>query len=364
MARPMPSRGTFGGGGGLGGGSGLGLHPGMYRRHPAIYFMPRPGMYGRGGLGGGPSGTSSGAAAVAEAPTINSDAKAEEGAENEDPRVVEMTELVAAHDGTSPHGLSGRRGTRVVDPITYYAALTGAYGLIVYRTRQHRGSSNNDKHSNLDRSSATTSAPLGPGISVGSLTLRLDVPDRTDPSNVLQRIRTLARGASTKSRSGVQQLVSDVALELLREESNGSVAAAASSYEHGTSEGGAERTYHRWSTVARAKYDRETVNRWNGKDGDGLEEVVEEESGGVPADAGKATAAVVTILYQIEGDQTKMPAISSRADVRQALLRLAADAQVEECLLGAEVLWTPDGERDESLTERDAAALYPELRIL
>jgi uncharacterized membrane protein len=72
------------------------------------------------------------------------------------------------------------------------------------------------------------------------------------------------------------------------------------------------------------------------------------------------TVAIVTINYAIEGDQTKMPKIRSRDDVRLALSRLAADAQVGECLLSAEVLWSPE-EPFETLSRDEAYADFPNL---
>lgn len=317
------------------------LHPGMYRRHPAIYFMPRPGYYNnRGDLGG--SG-----AAVSDAPTSS--------AGSESCEVIEMNDLVAtSNERTSPNAMSSsRRGTKVVDPITYYAALTGVYGMIVYKANRSKNASGD----------VTNGSALGPGVSVGRLTVSLDISDRDDPNNALARIGDIAKKANIRSRKGVQSLVADVSLELLRQEA--AVSAACSSYSHLKSEGAAERTYYQLSTVERSKFDRESINKFGGKNG--LEEIIDDAdnvgrvSGEPPQN--KATSAVVTLIYQIEGDQTKIPTLTSRSDLKNALLRIAADAQTEEALLGAEVLWTPE-RRGDSITEQEVASLYPELRIL
>ena len=351
MSRPMPRPGAGSMGGGRGMRSSPMLHPGMYRRHPAIYFMPRPGHYNNRGLGG--SG-----GAVADAPTTNKEGGAEAGSDSEGGgEVIEMKELMAQNgERTSPNSMSSRRGTKVIDPITYYAALTGVYGLIVYKA-------NRSKNSNGDSANGMVSA-LGPGISVGSLTLSLDISDRDDPNNALARIGDIAKKANTRTRKGVQSMIADVALELLRQEA--SVSSACSSYAHLSSEGAAERTYYQLSTVERSKFDRESINKFGGKKG--LEEEVMEDvdnvgrvSGDVPSV--KATSAVVTIIYQIEGDQTKIPTITSRSELKNVLLRIAADAQTEECLLGAEVLWTPE-RRGDSMTEQEVVSLYPELSRL
>lgn len=77
-------------------------------------------------------------------------------------------------------------------------------------------------------------------------------------------------------------------------------------------------------------------------------------------DGPKATSAVVSINIAIEGDSTKLPRIRDRRDVLDALAKLAADAQVEDCLLSAEILWSPD-EPGEVLSANDIYADYPDL---
>ena len=55
-----------------------------------------------------------------------------------------------------------------------------------------------------------------------------------------------------------------------------------------------------------------------------------------------------------------MPRIRDRRDLLSALAKLASDAQVEECLLSAEVLWAPDA-AGEVLTAEDVYTDYPNL---
>lgn len=74
----------------------------------------------------------------------------------------------------------------------------------------------------------------------------------------------------------------------------------------------------------------------------------------------KATEAVVTISLAIEGDETELPEIRSREDVKYARARIAADAPVEDCLLSAEVLWAPEL-RSERLTQKDIVVDHPDL---
>ena len=74
----------------------------------------------------------------------------------------------------------------------------------------------------------------------------------------------------------------------------------------------------------------------------------------------RATCAVVSISLCIEGDSTKIPSIRSRQGLREALAKISADSQVDDCLVSAEVLWTPE-ERSDTLSQEDVYADYPNL---
>jgi uncharacterized membrane protein len=74
----------------------------------------------------------------------------------------------------------------------------------------------------------------------------------------------------------------------------------------------------------------------------------------------RATAAVVTINLCIEGDSTRIAKIRNRAELQAVLSRIASDAQVDDCLLAGEVLWSPE-DRSESLAAEDIYADYPTL---
>lgn len=81
-------------------------------------------------------------------------------------------------------------------------------------------------------------------------------------------------------------------------------------------------------------------------------EALEDDSG--------VTNAVVSVKLSIEGDSTRMPKIVLRQDLRNALQCIAADAQVEDCLISAEILWSPE-ESTDRLTADDIYASYPDL---
>ena len=75
------------------------------------------------------------------------------------------------------------------------------------------------------------------------------------------------------------------------------------------------------------------------------------EGGRRSSSGNDATVAVITMLMLIDGDLTSksLPSnVSSMRDVEGALGRIASDAKADECLRGAEILWTPE-DRDETL---------------
>lgn len=210
---------------------------------------------------------------------------------------------------------------------------------------------------------------LGPGVSVIELSVALDVPNRDDPTSILSALNRLSRTANTDGRVGVQDLTSQVALELLRRRS--SIVAAHARGRHHAESGPAQREYNGVAIRERGKFQRETVSRYGGvnyNDPPAPSSASSSRKKGIPEDysAGKATVAVVTILMLIDGDSTSraMPSrIGSVRDVEEALSRIAADAKADDCLRGAEILWTPE-ERDETLTMREVLADYPSLRSI
>jgi len=72
------------------------------------------------------------------------------------------------------------------------------------------------------------------------------------------------------------------------------------------------------------------------------------------------TMAIVTLNFAIEGDSTMMPAVRTRDDLRRALKQISADAVVSDCLLTAEVLWSPE-DSSETLSRDTVYADFPDL---
>eukprot|EP00980_Cylindrotheca_fusiformis_P023447 scaffold10490_cov129-Cylindrotheca_fusiformis.AAC.3 len=205
--------------------------------------------------------------------------------------------------------------------------------------------------------SVASSSALGSGTSVVQLSVALEVSNRDDPNSILGALDRLARTAKTDSRVGIQNLTSQVALELLRRRS--SITSATSSYDHFRDRTKAGREFQSRSVKERSKFERESVSKYGGVDYS-MDNNNNRPSGSSLVD-GKATMAVVTIILNIDGDSTKIPKITSIADVESALRRIASDSKVDDCLQSVEILWTPE-DRSETLSLRDVIADYPELR--
>jgi uncharacterized membrane protein len=202
-------------------------------------------------------------------------------------------------------------------------------------------------------SSAAQSA-LGPGTSVVQLSVALDVPDRDDTNSILGALDRLSRTARTDSRVGIQNLSSQVALEILRKRS--SIVSASTSTKHFSNREKALREFNNRSIQERSKFETETVSKYGGVD--------YASPVSIPSkNGGKATMAVITLVLAIDGDSTKLNKINSMSDVEQALQKIASDSKVGDCLQSAEILWTPE-DRTETISVRDVVADYPELRSI
>jgi len=198
------------------------------------------------------------------------------------------------------------------------------------------------------------SSPLGRGTSVVQLSVALEVPNRDDRDSILSSLDRLARTANTDSRVGIQNLTSQVALELLRKKS--SIISATTVSKNFSDRTTAMRNFSQRSVKERAKFERESFSNYGGVDYS-TSTIQTAPLSNNP----KATMAVVTLLLSIDGDSTGLNHINSVQDLETALRNIASDSKVDDCLQAAEILWTPE-DRDETLTSRDVLADYPELR--
>lgn len=199
-------------------------------------------------------------------------------------------------------------------------------------------------------------SPLGPGFSVLTLTACLNVPDRNDPNSILQRLNTLSQESDTSNRKGLQDLMAEASLEMARQEK--SIVSVESHFGHTKTPTQAERQYNRQSAQQRSKFDRESLSNYGGKRLTGDSKI---NSDSPPS---SATVALVTIHLAIEGNSLRaFDNIKSRKDLKDALSRISGDVQVEDCLLAAEVIWSPE-DPTEQMTMEDIYSDFPSLYTL
>ena len=105
---------------------------------------------------------------------------------------------------------------------------------------------------------------LGPGTSVMKLSVAMEVPNRDDSNSILGVLGRIADTAKTDSRVGIQNLTSQVALEILRRKS--SIVSASSTYQHFRDRNKAQREYQSKSVQERSKFENENVSKYGGVD--------------------------------------------------------------------------------------------------
>jgi uncharacterized membrane protein len=127
---------------------------------------------------------------------------------------------------------------------------TGTGLAVTYGVRNHYKNHLEDLNNNRKASA------LGPGASVASMTVALQVPDRTDSNSILKDLEQKAMVADTNTRKGLQYVVSETALELLRKEL--SIVSVDSSIQHFRTVGQAQMSFQQSSILRRSKLDRES----------------------------------------------------------------------------------------------------------
>jgi uncharacterized membrane protein len=215
-------------------------------------------------------------------------------------------------------------------------AVLGTVGVIIYANIQSKRSQE--------------------GTALTSVTVALNVPNRFSRRNILYQLESLSNTADTTRRTGVANLISDVALELLRQDAN--IVSAAATFQHFANDVDGQREFNRVSTMERAKLDKEAINKF------GTTNIRAAAETSPDADMA-ATMAIVTLHLSLDaaaaGDLRKRAKrISTREDLKDTLATIAAQAQVPDALLGGEVLWAPT-RGSERLTEPQVFANYPNL---
>merc|ERR1712224_251916 len=198
----------------------------------------------------------------------------------------------------------------------------------------------------LSSSTQQQTSALGSGMDVVKLSVALEVPDRDDRNSILSVLNRLSQTAKTDSRVGIQNLSSQVALEILRRRS--SIVSASSANRHFNNQQKAQREFQNLSIKERSKFETETISKYGGVDysnnnGGGSNSIIK---GGSNTDSSnKATMAVITLILNINGDSTQFNKINSIDDVTDALQKIATNSKVDDCLQVQKYFGRPNNDR-------------------
>jgi uncharacterized membrane protein len=265
-------------------------------------------------------------------------------------REESTTTTITKQKGTT---VIARQESRYTDKLPFSLSdvilVTGAASWVVYGISKH--------HQHRDTDYSGPDSPLGLGFSVLSLTACLNVLDRNDPSSILQRLSHLAQSSDTSNRKGLQDLMAESALEIARQEKF--VVSVETHYEHMRTSTQAERQYNRLSERQRSKFERESLSNYGGK-----QSRMKPSLNSVEFDQPSATVAIVIVHLAIQGNSLRQfDDIKSRKDLKEALSRIYSDVQVEDCLIAAEVIWSPE-DPSEQITMQEIYSDFPTLNTL
>jgi len=163
-------------------------------------------------------------------------------------------------------------------------------------------------------------------------------------------LRRLAGSADTGSSSGLQQVLQDTTLALLR---HPDLWVYASSEEGEVPFASAESTFNRLSMSERSKLTREITSNVGGS---------RRSDGAVAAGESDATSDFIAITLLVASRRRlRLPGTGSGEQLRTALQQLGAISSDE--LLALEVIWQPEG-AGEVLSTEDLLTTYPQLQHL
>jgi uncharacterized membrane protein len=194
------------------------------------------------------------------------------------------------------------------------------------------------------------SGPLGKGITVGKVQVALQCKDRSGIFRELEQAAATASssGSSTTNTVKLAQLANSVCLALLRKSDDWTAACSMSKWFSQNDAGKAESLFNDMSNREAAKFEKEYIPDMGSTEA---------------AVSGGPTICVVSVVVELQGDQTKFDGAGfSLAGTRDVLTSVASDVLVERgaCVNAVEVFWTPS-ERSEVLSSRDVVYDFPEL---
>lgn len=204
--------------------------------------------------------------------------------------------------------------------------------------------------------------PLGKGITVGKVQVALAVSgaERTSSDSIFAMLEKHARnnddigGAYDDDYnegygdSQLSKMCHEVCLALLRKSDDWISACSDSKWFKEQDMGKAESVHNLWADREACKFEKEYIPpEGNASDG-------------------TPTVAVVSLIIEIQGDETNFEKAGfSLTETKSILTSIASDCRVEggDCLNAFEVFWTPS-EPTEVLTERETIFDFPELITL
>jgi uncharacterized membrane protein len=294
-------------------------------------------------------------------------------------RQQEETTTVTNRDGTTTTVVRKQQRKNGLD-ISEVVFLVGVASVVAYKVGTAGGSDSDGFYSDFD-------SPLGPGASAVSLTICLLVPDRrhgtslslsslperNSGQDILSSLEHIAETVDTSSSKGLKDMVEETSVALLRQKD--AIVSVDARYKHTNTPVQAERQYRQWSTIQRGKFERETLSNYGGRKKKKMETIaqleVDQQDAAIAANS-KSTVALVQVTVAIEGnslkkvfdgDQNSNSNIKTRKGLVEALTQLSSDVQVDDCLLSAEVIWSPQ-EQDDQLTMQDIYSDFPTLYTL
>ncbi|ABB34662.1 DUF1517 domain-containing protein [Synechococcus sp. CC9605] len=163
-------------------------------------------------------------------------------------------------------------------------------------------------------------------------------------------LRSLAASSDTSSSAGLQRLLQETTLALLRQPDLWVYANAESGSVPFSS---AESTFNRLSMNERSKLDAELTSNVGGQR--------TSDSSNSTGDADATNEFIVVTLLVASAASAKLPGADTGEDLRQTLRILGSTASSE--LMALEVIWQPEG-RGDVLSANDLVTAYPNLQHL
>jgi len=231
----------------------------------------------------------------------------------------------------------GFGGIGFATPLPLNVLALGAFGLLAWRTMRSQAAY-------LEASTGT----------VMLLQVAVYCGDR-GPNSLYGRLNNLAAGADTWSEEGLRNLVQETTLALLRSEEDW-VAGRSETFQKGMlgKSNDVESAFNQALLKERAKFEEENTGRLKRVGANKPSYMLRRH---LTKDC--PLGLIVTVMVALR-DAPNLPTIRGLDEMRSALAMTSARASIEENLLAAEVLWTPE-DPDDSLTREEVFLKFPEL---